>query len=894
MTPAFHTDLQFQESQGIPPSHVQLTSLATEEKPNSYADRPANSNGYIDSHQPTLTSHQQSPARQQPLSLSHQQSSIPFSRFPDGQLTTTLTVLTDSDPPITAASSLQIPSLQVRRSSRTSSSSPRISTQVEPPPFSVLDEAGDYIRVSTECLHAQDYAKMVQTLSLVHLDEGTDLEIVGAVEFGRGLAYYKLKKYSAAIKHFQAEEETGKKLQEAGEGSVFLANYYLGEVDMLRTHHDKAVEHYSRAANSYNRISVASMFRVVIPSLSSVQAKLASALRNVSNVMAAVQAYRKAIAAADSKKDELSARTSLGNLYQSLGENASALTEYEAAIKLAEELQDYVSLGWAHGNIGNAYLGLYQKDKAIFHLSKSLDLAVEHEPTAQSIGRAYNNLGTAYQALNDLDNARTHYALALNQAIYGNDIAGQARVYGNIGNLLMIQGKYSHAICHLTEALAITTDRNTRSTAYHNRGCANYEKAEQDRKSLVERLTSDSQLIHGMSDITYLGEGFGDIDPQHLPMLLPDSILKQYTQARKDLVRVVSDHETTFLTIKGSSKGLTLSVSLFESNSRAFHCLQDSLYCLGEWQDALVYAEQSRARSLGELLLQKNSQQLHLRFTPPLTVDQILAVVRDQQSDIVFLLYTGVRLLGWVLVPFQDSVSIHMFQVALKDDQFEGTSLDYYLRYSLAEILVEKNIEMYKSCRYDQPSPITMLYDLVAEPILRVLEHAHRGDEHWRLKDVVLIPDSYTNLIPMVALLHTNPETNRLEFLGDKLRFRIMPSLLTMGIMDQLPSVNVRIPEDSRSFCVIGNPTIPTFKYQGERRNLSRLPFATEEAEWVSHILKCLPILHEQATKPVALSMFMNAKVMHIATHGSATAGFLAFAGMGPLEGEIPLTKTPS
>ena len=64
-------------------------------------------------------------------------------------------------------------------------------------------------------------------------------------------------------------------------------------------------------------------------------------------------------------------------------------------------------LGWAYGNIGNAYLGLNQRDQAIHHLKKALELTLEHEPTPSAIGRAYNNLGTAYQALNGLDQVRS-------------------------------------------------------------------------------------------------------------------------------------------------------------------------------------------------------------------------------------------------------------------------------------------------------------------------------------------------------------------------------------------------------------------------------------------------------------------------------------------------------
>ena len=356
------------------------------------------------------------------------------------------------------------------------------------------------------------------------------------------------------------------------------------------------------------------------------------------------------------------------------------------------------------------------------------------------------------------------------------------------------------------------------------------------------------------------GPEFRDVEFEHQPVVLSDSILKQYRHASLDLIKVVAFHEEAFQTIKGSPKGLTLvgtltlSVSLFETNSRTFHRLQDCLYNLDQWHQALCYAEQSRARSLGELMLQKKGT----HSLPPLTIDQIIEVVKAEEVDVVFLSYTGARLLVWVLSPIEDSISINMFHVALEDDQFEGKSLDYYIRYSLQDLLIEKSVEMYAFCSYSEPSPVTLLDSLFAQPLMKIFKAVRDPEATNEVRDVIVIPDSYTHLMPIVALLNL---TNGGDFLGDHFRFRIMPSLLTMGIMKQLPQVVVNVPGDSSKFCIVGNPTIPQFKFKDETWNLGKLPFATEEAEWVAHILKCSPKLHEQVTKMLVLSMIANAKV---------------------------------
>ena len=729
------------------------------------------------------------------------------------------------------------------------------------------EECNEQIRLSAELLHAQYYARMLEVLSFGEVSEKSPEKCQLAIKFGCALAYYKLSKYKEAKTFFKECEEIASKAGQIGD--VSLCSMYRGDIEASQQSFLSAAKEYSKAIDNHTTENIAREFRMVVPSISGLYAKLGSALRNASKVVDAVQAYRNAITTSEAKKDKLSAHTSLGNLFQSLGENSSALTEYEQSIKLSEELQDRVSLGWAHGNIGNAYLGLYQKDKALHHLEKSLDLTVKHEPTPQAIGRAYNNLGTAYQAMNDLEKAEEYYDLALGQAIYGNDIPGQARVYGNIGNVLMIKKDYERAIPHYTEVLRLSRDRSTVSTAFHNRGCAYYEWAETKKKALLERGQTPKARFH------LYGPDFADCDDEYQPPILPNSILKYYKQASQDLDEVVKFHEESLESIKGSSKGLTLSVSLFESNSRTFHRLQDCLVNLGEFEKALLVAEQSRARSLGELLMKKKGWQINQSLTAPLSLSQIIAIVKCQDFPVVYFSYTGARLLGWVLVPNCENVAINMFEIPLEDDQFGGKSFDYHLRYSLTELLVEKSFEMYTSIDYESEAndPVRKLYELIAKPLQLALGRFHSSEP---IQTVMLVPDSYTTLLPLTSLL--DPESG--SFLGDHYIFEIMPSLLTMGILDQLPPIQVCIPADSQNMCVVGNPSIPTFTYNGEQWSLGKLPHAAREAEWVAHILQTSPILEEQATKNAVLMRIMNSKVIHIATHGSAAAGFLAFAGM--------------
>ena len=115
---------------------------------------------------------------------------------------------------------------------------------------------------------------------------------------------------------------------------------------------------------------------------------------------------------------------------------------------------------------------------------------------------------------------------------------------------------------------------------------------------------------------TYLrnrGIGPSMKDSQHRRSDLPESVLKSYRNGHTDLAKVIQRHEESFQTIEGSTHGLTPSVLLFESNSHTFHRVQDCLYNSGEFEKALEFAEQSRIRSLGELMFERcrNTNRIH-------------------------------------------------------------------------------------------------------------------------------------------------------------------------------------------------------------------------------------------------------------------------------------------
>ena len=703
-------------------------------------------------------------------------------------------------------------------------------------------------------LHEGEYTMIIQFVRDIDSISHHQYDFM-LLHFVTGMAEFKLTKYKEAYHHFQQCEHTAK--QVLFDEYIMLCNAYLGDIEYADKSYSKAAQYYKAAIKNYSSEieNLASMLKLIPPTLSAIHAKRASTFRNMSNLVEAINEYRTAIDTAQTDENRLSAHTSLGNVYQCMNENSRALEEYNISIALAEKLGDYVTLGWIHGNIGNAHLGLNEKDKSIYHFLKSLDLAKEYERTPQAIGRAYNSLGTAYQSMNNFDKAEEYYDLALAQAVYyGNDIACQALVYGNIGNIHMLRKNYERAILHYSEVLQLSIDPATIKTAQHNRGCAYYEWA-------TSMLPPDSKNLH-----------IHGSNCNH-DCLIPHEVQELYRKGVNDLEEVVNYHEQRFQHIKESHKDLTLSVSLFEANSRTFHRLQDCLVNLHRWDEALVVAERSRVRTLGELMVKKNADNGGIILPPPkLSFDAIVNIISRLKCPLVYLSYTGSRLLGWVFVVSAGKPTMNSFEVHLSNDQFEGKSFDYYLQYTLTEKLVERSFDIYQGISYneDSNSSVQMLHQLIIAPIEEIINR--NLPLAANSKQIICIPDGYTTLLPLVCLYDATTGS----FFGDRFCLRFAPSLLSLGILGLVSESRITLEDEKQEVCVIGDPCIPPFELSGEVWNLGRLPYARREAEWVAHILQTTPILNENATKTALLNQAMGAKLIHIATHGSASNGFSA------------------
>ena len=801
---------------------------------------------------------------------------------------------------------------------------------------------------AAEFLFAGDYGTMLKILEIFdeHLVLPQDIDM--AKEFGQGLANYKNLHYRAAKPCFNALFE--KSVNYHSSGNQALASIYLGEIEMTWAKYKDAEKHFTLAVTYYSPDNVAEKFQHIILTKSAVLVKKGQCHRSLSQIREAINAFKMAKEVAElaqkqargsklktAKEDELSALRALGNILQSIGDYEQSFEYYEKSLKLAGELGDYVSVGWAHGNLGNAMLGLDQKNKALDHLMTAFHMSARYEGNLLAVGRAVSNLGTAYQAIDNLPKAKECYEIALCHAIYGNDLQGQGRACGNIGDIYMLLKEPVKAVHYYTETLRLSTDKNTKITGYHNRGCARFDVAEciiqgKKPKELVTATTPDpvyDRLTIKLTDQVITTDPVQETKPNREPSapsvseqreaftsveILPLTINKKVCDgetnveigqsseaipfleaARSDFLKVIESHEQSVQNVKGSHDALSLSLSLFESNSRSFYKIQEALVELGklrqrlselgvtdmtaaepqEFKDALVYGEQGRARILGELILQKNKTMYSdlLSVSMHLKIEDIYRTVEMQKFPVIFLSYCVSKLLIWVLVSVKNKIVMKCQSIELKEENLENSSLESFIRYNLLQFLRKDDIFMPYS--YEQESPFTVLHDVIAIKIIEGLKSIGFSE----VTEFTVIPDSVTHLLPFSPLMNKH----NWQFFGDKYQIRIVPSFLSLLVMSMTSNPVVEIPGDKSDFLIVGDPTIPPFMYDSVQWNLGRLPYAEKEAISVANIIGTIPVLREQATKQSVLYSLRSAKVIHLATHGSASTGFLAFASSFPL-----------
>jgi len=118
------------------------------------------------------------------------------------------------------------------------------------------------------------------------------------------------------------------------------------------------------------------------------------------------------------KKDEAIINLRLGTVYEKINQKKKALSHYNKALVLYEELKDSTLISILNNNIGDLYLHDFSLEKAKLALQKSFLYAGDNE---ESKSLVYSTFGAYHSKLNEFKEAKKCFEKAIQLLVFGNE-----------------------------------------------------------------------------------------------------------------------------------------------------------------------------------------------------------------------------------------------------------------------------------------------------------------------------------------------------------------------------------------------------------------------------------------------------------------------------------------
>ena len=332
-------------------------------------------------------------------------------------------------------------------------------------------------------------------------------------------------------------------------------------------------------------------------------------------------------------------------------------------------------------------------------------------------------------------------------------------------------------------------------------------------------------------------------------------------------------------------------ISLIEDRSHSYHLLTALLLSSGNVKDAVCVLELARARALADLISVQHYSQQQLSVNPPswAAIERILK--RESNCSCLYISYLDQFMFLAVLkgnkpMHFRkidvnecfvqkglkrsaDQVfsqeSCRRFNI-LSQEQCEDRSLSFLKASdSTREPAEEESLTVYRPVEEEeeenlQPLPtLAERYQMIIAPVADFLDQP----------ELVIVPDRVLYKVPFAALMD-----ERGNYLSEAYRIRIVPSLTTLGLIQDCPAHY----HSQTGALIVGDPDVRDVYYKGCLGNLSRLPSATQEAEMIGKLIGAQPLLGKEASKQAVLKNIHSVSLIHFAAHGDADRGEIALA----------------
>jgi CHAT domain-containing protein/tetratricopeptide (TPR) repeat protein len=567
----------------------------------------------------------------------------------------------------------------------------------------------------------------------------------------------------------------------------------------------------------------------------------------------------------------------LGETYRYLGRYSLASAILELATRQSGDRRDR---GRAFNALGDLQVDLGQYSQALERYQRALAerRAIGDQP---GIAQSLSSLGCVYRELRQYSDALQSFqdALALMRRQMP-DRTTEMFVLNDLGQTYALMGKPQLALEHFQQALKVAQGEITTTYVQTLINMGRYYRKQGQPTQAIATYQQAIGLAKRIGDRASTGKAFVGLGKTYLQT-------NQLPKAADALKEGVGILELLRVGLRDQQK-----VSLFETQAVAYQTLQKVLVKQGRYEQALIVAEQGRARAFAELLLSRlASSPVSEQDAKPLSViPQIQAVARLSRATIVEYSILSddegqeSELFIWVIKPtgeiFFQQVNLQALQGNLrstigtvaKGARLEAATgrqqlLTHLVGTTRGVITDRTSLETTST-----PSELPILkaaYEILIQPIADYLPKSAN-------ERVVLIPQGSLFLIPFQAL-----QTSTGEYLIQKHALAIAPSIQVLSLTQR----RRRQPSTAKVALVVGNP-------EPMPDNLSPLPGAEAEAKQIAQLLKTKALVGRNATETVVVEQMQQAQLIHLATHGlyddqQGLQSALMFAASGNLNGQL-------
>ena len=517
----------------------------------------------------------------------------------------------------------------------------------------------------------------------------------------------------------------------------------------------------------------------------------------------------------------------LANNYSDLGEYSKSIETYRESLATVEAIDDVYNQQKILSQWGNIYTRLNQPELSLQYNWRALQL-VKPQSSLRQTWRIYVYTARALTDLKLLAAATQFQEEMLNLAL--NVIKDPAVSHYSYLYLSQVQGgkknfpaAFQFAEESLKFAESVTDAQNKRKLqtgalmqlAHLRRQSGLLQDALNTYSQVLETATSMDLRLHWLE--AYKGK------------LLCYDALEDSGNLDAELPRVIKEFEAYRQRITDDKDRIT------------FFDLQQSVYDLAinhavksnDYTRALDYSEQSRARSLLQMLKSRTQSEASGLATTTLNLEEIKKQLAADLQVLQFAVLDD-KLVAWLIT--NNSIDSQTYKISAKD--LSALVTEYVSGISAGPGQAEKL------------RPLSQrLYDTLIKPFGQKLDPR---------KVLCIVPDKTLSYVPFAALVSSETQ----KYLIEEFVLFTTPSLNVLLLCNGNGRNYAR--RDAESLLAIGNPA---FDRQGNPE-LDDLPSAAREAKGIADKYSgSYSLVDEDATKPAVEKRLPVADIIHFAGH---------------------------